>query len=149
MSAPISLLDCASVPAAFSAAARAHADKIALRDGGARLTYAELDRRANRLAHALLQARGSEPEPVALHLPHGAAAIVAMLAILKAGKYYVVLDPAVPARRNQAILRGSAAAAGLTDSAHLALARELGDIGWLTPETRLLPFRCPPMRCST
>ncbi|HEX2133001.1 MAG TPA: amino acid adenylation domain-containing protein [Actinophytocola sp.] len=63
------------------------------------ITYAELDERANRLAH-LLRAHGVGPDvPVGLHLPRTTAMVVAMLAVWRAGGAYLPLDPAWPAER--------------------------------------------------
>ncbi|TLS44251.1 amino acid adenylation domain-containing protein [Streptomyces montanus] len=64
-----------------------------------RLTYAELDERANRLAR-LLAARGAGPERlVALALPRSTELVVAVLAVLKTGAAYVPMDPEYPADR--------------------------------------------------
>ncbi|MEU6587797.1 amino acid adenylation domain-containing protein [Streptomyces sp. NPDC046881] len=80
-------------------AARAHPDATAVEDGRRRFTYRELDARANQLAH-LLRGLGIGPEqPVGLCLDRGAEAVVAMLAVLKAGGYYVPLDPGYPDAR--------------------------------------------------
>ncbi|RFU83415.1 amino acid adenylation domain-containing protein [Streptomyces triticagri] len=74
-------------------------DQPAVRFRGRRLTYAELDRRANRLAHAL-RARGVGPESrVGVMLERGLELPVTQLAILKAGAAYVPLDPVHPANR--------------------------------------------------
>ncbi|HEX5719284.1 MAG TPA: amino acid adenylation domain-containing protein [Thermoanaerobaculia bacterium] len=64
-----------------------------------RWTYAELERRANRIARVLLS-RGLEPEaPIGLCLERSATAILALLAIFKAGGACVPLDPALPRER--------------------------------------------------
>ncbi|MGC4749210.1 amino acid adenylation domain-containing protein [Micromonospora sp. DT201] len=64
-----------------------------------RLTYRELNTRANRLAHYLI-GRGIGPEAlVALRLPRSAEQVVACLAVLKAGGAYLPIDPAYPAER--------------------------------------------------
>ncbi|MCC3777386.1 Pls/PosA family non-ribosomal peptide synthetase [Streptomyces sp. UNOB3_S3] len=66
---------------------------------GRRLGYAELDRRANRLAH-LLRARGAgEGSRVGILLDRSADCYTALLAVLKAGAAYVPLDPSFPADR--------------------------------------------------
>lgn len=71
----------------------------AIVDGDNRLSYAELDARANRLAR-LLRARGVGPGSfVALLVERGCEAIVAIFAVLKAGAAYVPLDPAAPIER--------------------------------------------------
>ncbi|MCA1694703.1 MAG: AMP-binding protein, partial [Actinobacteria bacterium] len=66
--------------------------------GGA-LTYAELEARANQLAHLLI-ARGAGPERiVALALPRSVEIVVAQLAVVKAGSAFLPVDPAYPPER--------------------------------------------------
>ncbi|OQR64135.1 non-ribosomal peptide synthetase [Streptomyces maremycinicus] len=78
-------------------AARPH--EVALVHEDVRLTYAELDARAARLAHALV-ARGAGPESVvALAVPRSADMIVAEVAVLKAGAAYLPVDTDYPADR--------------------------------------------------
>jgi amino acid adenylation domain-containing protein len=67
--------------------------------GGERLTYAELDRRASRLARRLSALGVGAEVPVALCLERSPELVVAMLAVLKAGGYYVPLDPSYPLER--------------------------------------------------
>ena len=74
-------------------------EAAALEFEGARLTYGELNARANRLAH-LLRDSGVGPEVfVPLYLSRGFDLIVAILAVLKAGGAYVPLDPRYPRDR--------------------------------------------------
>ncbi|MGK5549949.1 AMP-binding protein, partial [Streptomyces sp. URMC 127] len=83
----------ATLPGLFAAQARRTPHATALRDGDLTLSYAELDARANRLAH-LLTERGAGPEKlVALLLPRSADLVVAVLAVLKSGAAYLPLDP--------------------------------------------------------
>ncbi|HEX6287623.1 MAG TPA: amino acid adenylation domain-containing protein, partial [Herpetosiphonaceae bacterium] len=83
----------------FAAQAACTPDAIALSYAGDTLTYAQLAARAHQLAHHLQQ-RGVGPDvPVALCLDRSLDLVVAVLAILSAGGYYVPLDPAAPAER--------------------------------------------------
>ncbi|WP_338900577.1 amino acid adenylation domain-containing protein [Streptomyces sp. TG1A-60] len=86
-------------PAMFAARVRQRPDAVALVFEDEELTYAELDERANRLAHALI-ARGAGPERiVALALPRSAELIVAEVAVLKSGAAYLPIDHDYPAER--------------------------------------------------
>jgi amino acid adenylation domain-containing protein len=114
-----------SIPRRFRTQAKLHADAIALCSDRARYTYTELDRRSNRLAHAVLARRGSTLEPIALMFDHGTDALVAILGTLKAGKCYVILDAGYPADRLRYMLADSGAPLLVTDDANLAFAREL------------------------
>lgn len=88
----------------FEAQARLRPDTVAVRWAGGTLTFAELDRRANRLAWALRD-RGVGPETaVGIRVPRGPELAVAVYGVLKAGGYYVPVEPALPAGRAHAIL---------------------------------------------
>ncbi len=91
--------DDAVIHALFEAQAERTPDAIALEYEGRTLTYAQLNQRANRLAHAL-RGKGVGPDRlVAICADRSIALVVAMLAVLKAGGAYVPLDPAYPAER--------------------------------------------------
>ncbi len=78
------------------------------------LTYGELDRRAGRLARALVR-RGAAPERVvAVRMERSPAMVVAWLAALKAGAAYLPLDPAHPAERLAALIADAGARIVLT-----------------------------------
>ncbi|MGW4061459.1 non-ribosomal peptide synthase/polyketide synthase [Amycolatopsis sp. NPDC004747] len=97
----------------FAERAAANPDAVALTADGTHLTYAELNARANRLAHRLI-ALGAGPERfVALRLPRSAAQVVAILAVLKAGAAYLPIDPATPAARVDRMLADTAPVAVL------------------------------------
>jgi amino acid adenylation domain-containing protein len=84
------------------------------------LTYAGLDRRANRLAHHL-RGLGVGPEVlVALCLERSAEMIVALLAVLKAGGAYVPIDPGYPRERLDYLLADTAAPVLVTEERRLA-----------------------------
>lgn len=79
-------------------------------------TYAELDERANRLAHHLIGLGVLTDARVAICLERSFAMIVGVLAILKAGAAYVPLDPTYPKDRLAYILDDAAPAIALGDT---------------------------------
>jgi amino acid adenylation domain-containing protein len=82
-------------------------DRIALLFEDQAVTYAELNRRANQLAHRLI-ARGVEREtPVGVRLDISPDLIVALLAIMKSGGTYVPLDPYYPRERISYVVEDS------------------------------------------
>jgi amino acid adenylation domain-containing protein len=89
---------------------------VAVEYEGRQLTYGELNRQANRLAH-YLQILGVKPEArVAICVERGLEMIVGLMAILKAGGAYVPLDPAYPQERLQYMLKDSDPVALLTQA---------------------------------
>ncbi|MFS8071589.1 MAG: non-ribosomal peptide synthetase, partial [Byssovorax sp.] len=92
-------------------------EALALVAGSARLTYAELDRRANQLAHHL-RGLGVGPESVVgLCLDRSAEVIVGLLGILKSGGAYLPLEPGYPAARLAQILGEAGATIVVTQAA--------------------------------
>ncbi|HEX7026359.1 MAG TPA: amino acid adenylation domain-containing protein [Gammaproteobacteria bacterium] len=81
------------------------------------LNYAELNARANRVAHYLIE-RGVGPErSVGVCLERGFEMVIGVLAVLKAGGCYIPLDPGYPAARIEQILEDSRAGWVLTEAA--------------------------------
>jgi non-ribosomal peptide synthetase component F/thioesterase domain-containing protein len=98
-------------------AAQRWPDKAAVVDAQARLTYAQLNRRVNRLAHRLL-AQGVQPgDRVAVVLGKGWPQAVAVLGTLAANAAYVPIDPGWPAARIQMLIQGVQARVALTSQA--------------------------------
>ncbi len=98
----------------FEARAAQTPDAIAVEFGEEQLTYDELNRRSNQLAHYLIR-QGVGPEVlVGLHLNRSWQVIVGILGIIKAGGGYVPLDPAYPRERVQFILDDCQAAVLVT-----------------------------------
>ncbi len=88
----------------FEAQAERTPDAVAITCNGEELSYRELDRRANQLAH-YLQSRDVHPEViVGLCLEQSIEMMVALLGILKAGGAYLPLDPAYPSERLNLLL---------------------------------------------
>lgn len=101
----------------FAAQAAATPEAVAVVSGQQRLTFAELDRRANQLAH-YLRTQGVGPEAVvAILLEPGLEMIVALLGVMKASGAFLPLDPGYPQERIRTILDGSGAKIILSDSA--------------------------------
>ena len=93
-----------------------------------RLTRAELETRANRLARRLI-ARGVTPESrVGLALPRSLDMIVGLLAILKAGGAYVPLDPSYPSARLRHMIEDSRIALLLTQTD--VAVNHVNNLGW-------------------
>ncbi len=102
------------VPAAcvhelFAAQAARTPDAGAVVCGDARLTYRELEERANRLAHHLRRLGVRAESLVGLSLERSADLVVGLLGILKAGGAYLPLDPSYPAERLAMVLEDSGA----------------------------------------
>lgn len=110
-----------SVPAVFAARVAGSPSAPALTAGEQHLSYAEVQRRATRLARAL-QARGVGAEArVALLLDRTVDLPVAQLAVLLAGAAYVPLDPTLPEARLRFLLDDAAPLAVLAHERHLAV----------------------------
>jgi amino acid adenylation domain-containing protein len=91
---------------------------IAVVDGPAHTTYAELDRQANQLAH-YLQTIGAGPDvPVGLHLERSTLLVTALLAVLKAGSAYLPLDIEAPGPHLAELLADAKPALCLTQRRH-------------------------------
>ena len=80
----------------FAASAAAAAASVAMVQRDQTTTYAELDRRSNKLARYLVRQGVGAGDVIALHAGRSVGSIVAILAILKAGAAYAPLDPATP-----------------------------------------------------
>ncbi|MGA5576300.1 amino acid adenylation domain-containing protein [Streptomyces koyangensis] len=98
----------------FARQAALRPDAVAVATAERQLTYGELDRRANRLAHHL-RALGVGPDvPVALFLERDLELLVGMVAVVKAGGAYVPLAPGLPAERLGFIVEDTAAPVVIT-----------------------------------
>ena len=113
-----------SIPERFEKIVQRYPDQLAVKMGDCALTYAELNKAANRIARAIVNSRGSQPEPVVVLLEQGVPAIAAILGVLKAGKFYVPVNPSFPNARIAAIVSDSEAKLLLTNQRNLRLADE-------------------------
>jgi amino acid adenylation domain-containing protein len=105
-----------SVPQLISQQARENPGRIALEGSSMRLTYGELEDRANQLAHRLKELGASANTVVAVCLRRSPLAALASLAIMKAGAAYLPIDLNYPRERLSFILSDSCAPIVLSES---------------------------------
>lgn len=115
-----------TIPEIVQNAVRKFPGRIAVSDGKERLTYRELEHRANQLAN-ILRARGVKEETlVGVYMERTVRTVVAILGILKAGGCYVPIELAYPPERVRFILEDSQSLLVVTES-HLAAKATLGE----------------------
>ncbi|WP_280406836.1 non-ribosomal peptide synthetase [Nocardia carnea] len=121
----------------FAATVLSHGARPALYTEDTVLTYAELDRRANRLARALIRRGLGAGDKVALGLTRSADSVTAMLAIAKSGAAFVPVDPNYPAERVAHMLADSGCRVGISRTGHADALRAAGGghIDWLLLDT--------------
>ncbi|VVE72162.1 Linear gramicidin synthase subunit B [Pandoraea anapnoica] len=113
-----------SVSSLIDVQAQQQPSAVALRDEAGTLTYAELERAANRIAHWLL-GQGVAPEArIGLAMSRQAGMIAGLLGIMKAGCAFVPLDPSYPAQRLAHIIDDAGISLALTEAS-------LADAPWL------------------
>ncbi|MEU0126294.1 AMP-binding protein, partial [Streptomyces albidoflavus] len=93
-----------SVQAVFEERVRVAPDRVALVQGDEEITYGRLNAGANRLARHLLSRGVRRGDIVGVYLERGPALITALLAVLKSGAAYTLLDPAFPVERLAAVI---------------------------------------------
>ncbi|MFJ6611209.1 amino acid adenylation domain-containing protein [Streptomyces sp. NPDC091289] len=109
-------LGAGSVQAAFAAQVVRSPDAVAVRCAGRELSYRELDERANRLAHRLVGLGVGPEAPVAVLMERSVDLVAALLAVLKAGAFYLPLHSASPLERMQWIVDETSAPVLLADA---------------------------------
>src|SRR5262245_2377662 len=116
-----------SITERFEQQVRAYRNRLAIKSDEVSLTFHELNLMVNRLAYTLTSRQGNHVEPISLLFDHGASVLVAMLGVLKTGKFYLVLDAGYPRDRLTYMIQDSGAKLIVADSRNLALARALSD----------------------
>ena len=115
----------ASVVRRFEDVVASAPDRIAVRTDAGELSYDALNRAANSVAHALSAVDRGEQRPIALLFGHSHAGIGALLGVMKAGAFYVPLDPAHPIDRLRHVVDDCQPSMIVTDVEYLGLARKL------------------------
>ncbi|MGY2288229.1 non-ribosomal peptide synthase/polyketide synthase [Pseudomonas sp. SDO528_S397] len=145
-----------SYAALFAAQVAERGDQVAATCDGETLTYAALDQRATRLAHALREAGAGTDQLVALVAPRGLALLTAMIAVFKAGAAMLPLEVNHPPERLREILSlsgapllvASEACSGLLDQLLSGLDQPpralCAEACWNTPNDAPLPLAGSP-----
>ncbi|GAB3463690.1 amino acid adenylation domain-containing protein [Actinophytocola sediminis] len=106
-----------SIHERFTDVVRRVPDEVAVSADGVSLTYQELQAAANRLAHRLRGLGVGRADPVAVQLQRTPNAVVAVLAALKCGAFYLPVHDSYPAERVQSIMDSAGVRVLLTDRA--------------------------------
>ncbi|MDI5976546.1 non-ribosomal peptide synthetase [Amycolatopsis magusensis] len=91
-------------------------DLIALSGHGEQVTYRELGRRADQLAHHLIRLGATPDQPIGILLERSADLVVAILGVLRSGAPYLPLDPDNPDARTAGVLDDAGAELVVTDA---------------------------------
>ncbi|MFH8370222.1 amino acid adenylation domain-containing protein [Streptomyces sp. NPDC018031] len=137
----------ASWPELFRGRVAAAPSAPAVEHAGVRWSYAELNARANRIAHWLI-GEGAGPERlVGVVMPRGAEQAAVVLGVLKSGAAYLPVDPATPPERLRRILHDARPALALTTrdtAARLPDGLPVRLVAVGTPDTAAAWEKCPP-----
>ncbi len=99
-------------------------NRTAITFGDEEVTYAEMNARANRLAHELIRCGVGPDEPVGVCLERTPDLLIALVAVVKAGGAYVPLDPGFPRERLVYMARDAGLRAVVTNASHEGLFRD-------------------------
>src|SRR5262245_5603908 len=113
-----------SIAERFEKIAAQYPDRLAVKMADSTITYDELNKAANRIARAIIDSRGSLSEPAVVLFEQGISALATILGVLKAGKFYVPVNPSFPNARIASIVADSEAKLLLTNQRNLRLAGE-------------------------
>jgi amino acid adenylation domain-containing protein len=108
-----------SIPDRVRALASHFPERQALFDPLTSFAYGDLDRQVDLMARGIVAEAGADPEPVLLATGVDARAVIAALAIMRAGKYFVGIEPTLPATRVSQIAEDCAARLVVADRACL------------------------------
>lgn len=114
------------IPALLARHARERPQALALSDGLTRLSFADLEQAATRLAHRLRALGLMHEARVGVCLPRGPRAVVAMLAVWKADAAWVPLDPSYPLARLQHISQDAGLACVIGGAETISICADLG-----------------------
>ena len=135
---PIGQHDAVSIACMFERIVERHADNVAVRAEDGELSYQQLNRLANKLAHFILSCANGRSERVALLFEQGSNSIVATFGALKAGSPFVPLDCHAPGSKLREICHSCSPMLLLCDDQSISLAKDVaGDSMQLVNLSRL------------
>lgn len=114
-----------SIPARFEKIARAYPHRLAIKAGEHAVRYDQLDMMANRVAEKFRGEASTQAEPVSLLIDNGPDLIATMLGVLKAGRFFILVDASLPTARVAAIVRDSHSRLLLHQKRHGLMAKEI------------------------
>jgi non-ribosomal peptide synthetase component F len=115
----------ASIAERFEQIVRMYPERIAIKTRDRSLTYDTLNKAANRVGQAILERIGPASEPIALLFGKGIDSVAALLGVLKAGKFFVAIDPSFPLSRIMYMLRDTETRLIVTDDENWEMQRRL------------------------
>ena len=118
-----------SVPDRVAAVASQYPGRVAIASPTGEITYAELIERVGALAHGIAAEAPEGNVPVAIMYEHDSPLIIALLAVMAAGKIVHVLDPTAPEAMLVALLEDSGARLIVADDANMATASTVAGEG--------------------
>ena len=104
-----------------------HSARIAIDANGWKISYNELDRLTNQVAHRIIAQAGDKEGPVAILVEQGVSQIIAVLGVLKSGRVYSAMDLSNPPERLAGMLADLGACLVVSNSNNSTLARSLVD----------------------
>ena len=126
---PFDLAGDETLPRMFHAQASIRASRRVVVGDKSFLTYAELDRIAGNIGFIAGRRFGEQREPIAVLVSKRTSFVASILGVLRAGGFYVPIDPSFPEDRNSLILQESKARYVLTERVHQELAQRLARQG--------------------
>jgi len=132
-----------SIPDRFEQQVRNYSDRPAVRTSAGTASYRFIHALSNRISSTLLAQQGEGEEPVALLIEKGTLMVAAIMAVLKAGKFYLALDSMYPHSRNMYMLEDSKASLILTEAKNHELAQK-----WMTGGRRVMTIEDLPTGIS-
>ncbi|BCG96507.1 AMP-binding protein [Mesorhizobium sp. 131-2-1] len=116
-----------TIPARFDRVCRRYATQVAIGGDRQQWTYAEVERRTNQLARAILERTQPGRGCVAYLVDHSPDMVICALAVLKAAKAFLCIHPGMPLAAQRDILSDAAPDLLLADASHAIAARDLVD----------------------